>query len=154
MRSLLRSRLPPTTCVFRDILELWGESGQVSAYQPADKFHAAQALPLWTHGWCESHEMWCPFQQSRLRVQGPPCTDWSRAGLGQGVCGPMFATLLASGRKAEASNIHACIVENVPQLDGQVHRACYGPKFDWQRELQQPAQVGYSCIARDRSGQH
>ena len=156
MRSLLRARLPPTTCVFRDILEIWGDGAEVSAYldsftDPEQKFRAMEQLPVWTHGWCEAHQMWCPYQQSRVRVQGPPCTDWSQAGLGQGVWGPMFKTLMASGKKAARTQAHACVVENVPQLDTQVMEACYSSKFDWVRTLQRPAQVGYAAVARERS---
>ena len=155
MRRLLQPRLPPTTCVFRDILEIWGNGEQVSQYfaqfpDPGKKLSAAQQLPVWTHGWCLAHEAWCPYHQYRMRVQGPPCTDWSKAGLGQGAYGPMFTTLLASGSKAQLTEPHVCLVENVGQMDDDVFRSCYGPMFSWHRRLQCPADVGFACVARER----
>ena len=156
MRALLVPRLAPTTCVFKDILEIWGQPEAVGealdsirGYQ--SKVHFASALPRWTHGWCEAHQCWCPYRQSRVRVQGPPCVDWSNAGCMSGVDGPFFKTLLASGAKSDLTAPALNIVENVPGMPLDVLRDCYGPVFSWTQSSVKPADVGFSGISRTRT---
>ena len=159
MRNLLVPRLPETTCVFRDVLEVWGQPSVVSDYLDnqsgyEDKVMSARALPRWTYGWCLAHNCWCPFRQSRLRVQGPPCVDWSPAGLGLGIEGPFFKTLLAAGSKCDLTSPCVCLVENVPQLPLSVLQDAYGPRFEWRSRTVCPADVGFSCVSRRRTPVH
>ena len=156
MRALLCSRLPAETCVFADVLEVWGRPDAVSDHFDSmqgyeAKLQTAKSLPRWTHGWCLSHNDWCPLQQSRLRVQGPPCVDWSQAGSGKGIDGPFFKTLLAAGAKADLTSPSLNVVENVTGLPFSVLQDCYGPRFSWQAATVCPSDVGFAGIARTRT---
>ena len=156
MRSLLCPRLSPTTCVFKDILEIFGEPGSVAAYFDSlsgyeNMLASARNMQRWSHGWCLTHNTWCPFRQSRLRVQGPPCVDWSAAGLRGGVEGPFFKTLLAAGAKTDLTAPCLSLLENVPGLPMSVVQDCYGPSFAWQSLVLSPADVGFGGVARTRA---
>ena len=156
MRAMLSSRLSPTTCIFRNIYEIWGDPQEFQEYlsqfsTPEQKLAACQGLPWYTHGWCEAHQDWCPYTQSRFRCQGAPCVDWSMAGLGRGLHGPMFPTMIAAGSKSRLTQTHAVTIENVPQLPAEVVQVCFGPDYEWQGVVQAPSDVGYHFISRDRT---
>ena len=157
MRACGSFCLPASTCQFKDILEIWGQPAAVQDFltafpDPATKVAASKQLGRYTVGWCCAHHRWCPFQQeSSVRVQGPPCIDWSPAGKRLGSAGEHFPTLLASGSKADMVDTSVGILENVPTVPLQLVEQVFGPKFDVVQTWQAPWEVGFDFIARNRT---
>ena len=119
MRYSTSLSMPLTTCQFGNILEVWGDAdaahNALMELQDYDsRLAAAHQWPLFSTGWCHTHGQQCHFARSMVRVQGPPCPDYSLCGKRRGVEGKTFPALLAAGAKARATNAALCIVENVP----------------------------------------
>ena len=156
MRACAMFALPPRSCAFKNILEIWGEPPsvedvftQIQNYE--DKLLASRLMPRYSVGWCHAHHRWCPFANSECRVQGPPCVDWSLAGRRLGLEGPFLPTLLASGSKADLVDAAVSVVENVPALKKEIVEQVYGPKFSVAEALQSPSDVGFEFISRRRT---
>ena len=144
-------------CQFSNILEIWGdpahvnlEFGKKNKYQ--SKLNLAWGLKCYTHGWCEAHQTFCEFRKSSARIQGPPCPDWSPAGLHRGIQGPDFPTMLAAGRKANLTESNVCTVENSKRLPLDVVQDAYGDQYSWIYTHQDPSLVGFEFMARERTG--
>ena len=145
MRFSSSLHMPPETCQFGDILEIWGDAAE--AYETfmtlpdyASRVATAHSLPMFATGWCLA------------RVQGPPCPDYSLCGKRQGVEGGTFPTMLAAGAKARLTHASLCVVENVPGLPTNVVADSFGSCYECQRFEQCPADVGFDLIARSRTG--
>ena len=157
MRGAAQQHLHPTTCVFKDILDIWCDAGEaktrlnsLSSYP--DKVAAAWQLPCSLWGYCFQHGQYCCYHggEERLRVQGPPCVDWSTAGNQRGISGENFPTMLAAGAKANATATSLVALENVVPLPPQVVTDSFGNRFDFRHAVLSPAQVGFEFMSRDR----
>ncbi|CAL1163263.1 unnamed protein product, partial [Cladocopium goreaui] len=157
MRASLSVNLPTSTCQFKNILEIWGDPHEAStlikgAESYEEKVSLSKQLAFHPQCWCFAHNRFCDVDStSDVRVQGIPCVDWSQAGLGLGVNGPLLETALAAGAKAQETRTTMVILENVRNFKQHVAEDAYGESFDWQRELVDPADVGFEFTARPRS---
>ena len=147
---------PSDVCQFSNILQIWGDPALVNDHFEKeltydDKLKLAKSLQCYTHGWCYTHNQFCPFQKSRSRVQGPPCPDWSPAGKRRGVQGPDLPTMLASGRKSELTCTHVVTVENAKKLPQWLVEDAYGGEYSWVYTQQTPALVGFEFMSRERT---
>ena len=131
MREFATDRLPSTTCIFSNILDLWGDPQSVEQCLGAHasfsaKVGAARSWPRYSHGWCLRHHRWCPYTNSECRVQGPPCPDWSSAGNRAGVAGKDLPTLLAGGAKMDLTQPCIGVIENSTHMpSGVVSRSLW-----------------------------
>ena len=85
-----------------------------------------------------------------MRVQGPPCPDFSSAGKRLGVAGPRLPALLAAGAKSDALAVPVLVVENVPGFPVSLAEAVYGPRYKWHGMMLEPAMVGFEMMSRTR----
>lgn len=145
-----------STCQFSNIMEIWGNHeeaiyklNQCCTY--SEKVDMANKLPTFSHGWCYTHGQMCPYMVSRLRVQGPPCPDWSPAGLRRGVDGKDFPVLLAGGRKTDSTQTAVAVLENAKKFPLGVIEDVYGKNYSWVYTQQDPALVGFEFISRERT---
>ena len=157
MREFATDRLPSTTCIFSNILDLWGDPQSVEQCLGAHasfsaKVGAARSWPRYSHGWCLRHHRWCPYTNSECRAQGPPCPDWSSAGNRAGVAGKDLPTLLAGGAKMDLTQPCIGVIENSTHMPSGVVQEAYGCKYELIYTHQRPSQVGFEFIARDRTG--
>ena len=157
MRKSLSTSLSSECCLFSDILEIWGQNPKVTnqvfmnCKSFDEKVLLARGLSRSTHGYCYTHGQACAFQSgAKVRVQGPPCPDFSSAGKRLGVDGPRLPAILAAGAKADAVASPALVVENVPGFPLQLAEAVYGPRFVWQGLMQEPSMVGFDMMCRTR----
>ncbi|CAE7223083.1 Trank1 [Symbiodinium sp. CCMP2592] len=157
MRRLLTTSLMADCCVFSDILEIWGDdttSSQAAIVQCCsfeEKLLLTRRLARKTHGYCFTHDRLCPFaSEAKVRVQGPPCPDFSKIGSRTGLAGPRLPALLAAGAKADAVRSAVLLLENVPEFPLDLAEAAYGPRYTWYGQLQDPSMVGFECTARPR----
>ena len=156
MRASLSVNLPTSTCQFKNILEIWGDPHEASilikgAESYEEKVSLSKQLAFHPQCWCFAHNRFCDVDStSDVRVQGIPCVDWSQAGLGLGVNGPLLETALAAGAKAQETRTTMVFLENVRNFKQHVAEDAYGESFDWQRELVDPADVGFEFTARPR----
>ena len=155
--------LPAKTCVFSDVLEIWGQNTtrlqeHLNGLQRyADKLKTAWKMPVYSTAWCSRHCDQCPVAsalQLRPRVQSPPCPDWSNAGARRGLNGPTIAATLAGGRKAAYTQAPCVVIENVPAFPEELAADAYGPDYMWQSFIFTPDDVGFDFIARKRTGSH
>ena len=159
MRESASWYLPSSCCKFQNILDVWNAPPEeVSATVQSlgslqEQLEYVNSLPLNGQGWCETHARYCAYAQSDLRVQGPPCPDWSRAGLRLGVKGPNFPPLLAAGAKTKVTAPRCVIVENVPGFPKDLAQACYGSNYVWRQTFKKPEEVGFEFVARTRTQQ-
>ena len=103
-------------------------------------------------GFCLRHLRHCPYDTgARLRVGGPPCTDYSPAGLLQGENGPTAGTPIAYGVKTESSSTALVCFENVPGCPDWL-RSDNLPSFSVQHFDIAPADFGFTAMRRDRPG--
>ena len=157
MRDSAAWSLGPSCCRFTDILEIWDTPAQDARRQimSLDSFEEqvdyARRLPRRSTGWCEAHGCHCPFTNSKLRVQGPPCPDWSTAGKRMGTQGQHLAPLLACGIKTQVTSPDVVVVENVPAFPLEVAGRAYGPCYTWLQTYQEPVNVGFDFVARHRT---
>ena len=156
MRRSVRWHLPHSCCVFQDILEVWDMPAERAAeirrlQKLPDQLAYAQGLPRNAFGWCEAHQAYCSFTKSNLRVQGPPCPDWSTAGQRLGTQGQHFAPLLAAGAKTQVTQPDTVIVENVAAFPVDLASLVYGPEYSWCQTFQRPASVGFEFVSRHRT---
>ena len=114
---LLRA-LPTDTCIFSDVMDVFGEGAEWTnalCNQPdyrAQKMLLFRNANVFSAGRCIRHGGQCPFG-ARLRVGGPPCTDHSTAGNRQGVVGPTAGAMMGYGVKAESTSTSLLCLENV-----------------------------------------
>ena len=157
MRRSLSCYLPTHCCLFGDILDVFEDSQKVSATILAcetfeQKVYVANQAKRQTHAFCHRHERLCPFNQgAQIRVQGPPCPDFSTAGKRAGLQGPRMPAVLAAGAKTGIAQPALTIVENVPAFPLQLACAAYGEDYTWTETLQDPGMVGFEFMARSRS---
>lgn len=157
MRSAATALIPADSCVFDDILEIWGDPREVKevlnnceGYE--NKLKQSASLPIYSHAWCHKHQNNCHLGTGKPRVQGPPCPDWSSAGLKKGLEGVHLACALAGGAKARATLSPAVVVENVPRMPQFLLEDSYGPEMNWAKFIVCPGDVGFEMIARERRG--
>ena len=159
-RTSLCSRLPADTCVFSDILEVYGQPCEFEAnlgklQNFSQKLAYSCSVPRHDTGYCLRHGQQCAFRgpanSGGPRVQGIPCPDWSRAGNLQKEDGPWLCTALAAGAKVEVTQDPLLILENVPAFPLWMAQACYGREYTFQQMFQDPSQVGFEMMARSRS---
>lgn len=155
MRLAAETLIPYDCCVFSNVLEVWGSPeevltlmGNCSTYE--DKLEQANALPKHQYAYCQKHQKFCHIGKGRPRVSGPPCPDWSSAGLKRGLDGPDLPCTLAGGAKARAAETPVAVVENVRGISGDVIADAYGPEYRWARVQVSPKLVGFEMVSRDR----
>ena len=74
------------------------------------------------------------------------------AGRRLGLAGEVLPTLLASGCKADLTHTAVSILENVPALPQRAVEDAFGDHFIVVGANLAPADVGFECIARPRTG--
>ena len=156
MRLCANFHLPEDVCQFGNILEIWGcpdlaatTLQNLGSYE--ERVGAAHNWPTQATGYCYRHDQQCPYARSHLRVQGPPCPDYSLCGRRKGTDGPTFPALLAAGAKARLAGSSLVIVENVPGLPMEVVQDVYGDAYDCTAVMLDPAHAGFDCVARPRT---
>ncbi|CAE7480118.1 HMCN1, partial [Symbiodinium necroappetens] len=119
-QSFLLNSLPCDTCVFGDIMDILGDGKAwtrllQSAPTYWEKKRAIYDLGnVYDTGFCARHHKHCPFDTgSKLRVGGPPCVDYSSAGLRCAENGPTVGTQIAYGLKAQSTSTELLCFENV-----------------------------------------
>ena len=110
-----------------------------------------RSLPCVNCGFCHKHGRFCPFfQRAEVRVQGPPCPDFSAMGNRAGVHGQHMPAILAGGAKASAGKSAMVIVENVPGFPLHLAESAYDG-YDFVESLQEPYMVGFEFMSRART---
>lgn len=157
MRIGLKHRLPRSTHIFEDVLDVFGNGKLVyDQIMSLDSYEEklAYASELHVHGeaYCSMHDRMCPiYTNASSRVGGIPCQDYSRAGRQAGVLGPHFPPALGFGAKAALTRSPLVCIECVPGLPRHVPKDACGPSFAWILEtLVSPEMVGFNHIRRDR----
>ena len=161
MRRCAQQRLPAEVCQFGNILDIWGSPSiveeQLSVLGTYEaRLAASHQWPLQPCGFCYTHQRMCPYARSgvTVRIQGPPCPDFSAAGRRRGVEGPTFGALLAAGAKARLTSPALTVVENVPGLSTDVVREVFGSGYKCARAELSPEDAGFDAIARHRIVEH
>ena len=158
MRCSASWSLPSSCCKFRDILDIWDKPAEdvradIQAFELLqEKVDYVRRLPRNSSGWCHAHGCYCPFRKSKLRVQGPPCPDWSTAGQRRGEQGPHLPPLLAAGAKTQETSPDVVVVENVPAFPLDLAQMCYGEAYTFYQTYHSPESVGFDFVARHRTG--
>ena len=107
---------------------------------------------VYDRGFCLRHLGYCPYDTGALlRVGGPPCVDFSSAGLRRGENGPTAGTHIAYGTKAETSSTALVCFENVPACPEWFRADCL-PSFNFEHVWTAPEEFGFSAMRRDRPG--
>ena len=160
MRHCAQWRLPEGACQFGNILDIWGcasaaQQGLNILGTYESRVEASHQWPLQPSGFCYTHQQACPYARpttaATVRIQGPPCPDYSAAGRRQGVSGPTFATLLAAGAKCRLTSPCLAVVENVPGLPTQVVKEVYGSGYRCVRADLCPGDAGFKAVSRPRT---
>jgi hypothetical protein len=162
MMRCLEHVLPSTACKYSDILEVFQDPADSCARLLAEpdydsKLALYKTLPTNTSGSCKTHGGVCPFQkhQSLLRVQGPPCPDWSTANTKgadhKGLKGPRLPTLFAAAAKARVAGSTMTVVENVKGMPLYLLEDAYSPTTTWIERTLCPGMTGFGYIARLRT---
>ena len=157
MRLCSNFHMPADLCQFGNILEIWGDPDAVQAsladltYE--ERLCCAHGWPLRSTGFCYTHQRQCAYNAGcHVRVQGPPCPDYSAAGLRRGASGPTFPTMLAAGAKSRLTRSALVVLENVCGLPEEVVADAFGPDYTLSSFAQSPSDVGFDCVARPRTG--
>ena len=137
MAAAATTFLPPETCLFSDVLHVWGESAElVKQFDNfptfEDKMRAARKMPVFDRAWCTTHQRFCPIGgcgRPRPRIQSPPCPDSSQAGKKRGRQGPTIPATLAGGQKCAVSRAPCVVVENVPGFPDELAVEIYGSSW-------------------------
>ncbi|CAE7632926.1 unnamed protein product, partial [Symbiodinium sp. CCMP2456] len=155
MRRSLSTFLPDSACVFGNVLQVFRDAQEASEAirlraTLQEKVACARSLPCVNCGFCYKHGRFCPFfQRAEVRVQGPPCPDFSAMGNRAGVHGQHLPAILAGGAKASAGKSAMVIVENVPGFPLHLAEAAYDG-YDFVESLQEPYMVGFEFMSRTR----
>ena len=119
-QSYLLNRLPLQTCIFGDIMDVFGDGKAWTdlLQRQATYWEKKRALydraQVYDSGFCLRHLGYCPYNTGALlRVGGPPCVDFRTAGLRRGEDGPTAGTHIAYGMKAETTSTAMVCFENV-----------------------------------------
>ena len=156
MRRSLSTFLPDSACVFGNVLQVFRDAQEASEAirlraTLQEKVACARSLPCVNCGLCHKHGRFCPFfQRAEVRVQGPPCPDFSAMGNRAGVHGQHMPAILAGGAKASAGKSAMVIVENVPGFPLHLAESAYDG-YDFVESLQEPYMVGFEFMSRART---
>ena len=65
--------------------------------------------------------------------------------------GPLISTALAAGAKTKVTQDPIVIIENVPDFPRWLAEQSYGRGYEFEQTFQNPGQVGFEMMARNRS---
>ena len=156
MRCSPSASLPESACVFGDVLQIFQDAHEASEVIRSratlqEKVACARDLPRVNCSFCYNHGRFCPFfQGAEVRVQGPPCPDFSAMGNRAGLHGQHMPAILAGGAKASAGKSALVIVENVPGFPLHLAEAAY-EGYEFVESLQEPHMVGFEFMSRTRT---
>ena len=74
MAKAAKTLLPAETCVFGDVLEVWGEPSSVRKHfeglDYSKQIALARTLPCQERAWCSTHGKFCPLANPSSRGHG------------------------------------------------------------------------------------
>ena len=115
-----------------------------------DKWKIISNAPVKQHAWCLRHCRYCPVRASDVNASGPPCVDFSNAGLGAGVEGSTNYCMLALCRIHTWFGTKLAVVENTPRCPLQYVQMNL-PSHTVQRLDVSCADTGFGLVGRDRA---
>ena len=139
------------THVGRDVLEHFGLSlSYISTWTVWQKVVHIFSLYPRSFMYCTVHQHWCNFGACDLDVSGFPCTDFSPAGLREGIHGKTFTVLLCLLAWHRCCRTRIICLENVVQFPSQVLEALVKDMYQVHIFEMDPSASGCEHVSRRR----